>query len=44
MFETVSDAMLDENGSKCTWIGARPGGMREAVGGLNSLPESDKSC
>ena len=22
----------------------RPGGMREAVGGLNSLTESDKSC
>jgi len=37
--ETIWDAILDDFEIK--W--ARPGGMREAAGGLNSLTESDKS-
>ena len=37
--ETIWDAILDDFEIK--W--ARPGGMREAAGGLNSLKESDKS-
>ena len=39
ILEAIWDAILDDFEIK--W--ARPGGMREAAGGLNSLTESDKS-
>ena len=44
--EAIWDAILDDFEIKWDRIGVargRPGGMREAVGGLNSLTESDKS-